>query len=446
MVLRTATTVSWFAELLPDALADPRIQLWFTIDPGSQFQHGVAEYLSLLGGAELTWELATQTTFDLAIAAHISDGLSELATPLLVLPHGPGYARALTQRPDPQIPVPRTHTRADVATVVALTSAEDRHHFNEQTHPGIGFRVTGDPCLDTLRASRPARQGYRRALGVDQGQTLVVISSTWGPYSALGQHPHVVDQILGALPTDDYVVAAILHANIWNLHGDWQLRLWLRDALASGLRLIPHQKGWRQALVAADIVIGDHGSVSYYAAALKTPVMLATKAGVVEIKRDTAIDRFLRTTRQLDTKAPVDMQIREMIAAHTCTETSGDMATPTDSAETISALIYELVNLDRNSPHSGPRMCDIPTISFVSPTAHWVSVTIDDTDDKHPVVSVRRTPAHGVIGDHAPIDTDHLSVRTDCPSTRLRGLADVLYDTSQTSTDGVFPVNESNQF
>ncbi|WP_232784724.1 CDP-glycerol glycerophosphotransferase family protein, partial [Mycobacteroides chelonae] len=433
VVLRTATTVSWFAELLPDVIADPRIQLTFTIDPGSQFQPGVAAYLQSLGAAPITWESATTTPFGLAIAAHISDGLSQLATPLLMLPHGPGYARTLTQRADVHIPIPQAHNRFGIATVVALTSAEDRTHLDTPPHTAIRFHVTGDPCLDALHASRPARHRYRAALGVEEGQTLVTISSTWGPHSALGQNPRVIDQILAALPTDDYVVAAILHANIWNLHGEWQLRLWLRDALASGLRLIPHQRGWRQTLVATDILIGDHGSVTFYAAKLNTPVLLATDAGAIEIKHNTAIWRFLRTTPQIDTTKTIDTQIRDAITAHRDAhihdKIRGSVTTSIDSAAQISALIYELLDLKPQTPHSdSPRICETPTLDFAPSTAHWINASVDDTDPDHPTVFIRRTPAHGVIGDHAPNGVDHLSVRTDCPSTRLLNLADVLYD------------------
>ncbi|WP_100459721.1 hypothetical protein [Mycobacteroides abscessus] len=436
-MLRTHTTVSWFAELLPDLVADPRLQLWFTIHPGSQFQLGVAEYLESLGGATIPWDSAVATTFDLAVAAHLSDGLEELATPLLILPHGPGHTRTLTQRSDPKIPIVKVRNRFGIATTVALTSEQDRYHFDTKISAAIGFAVTGDPCLDSLRVSRPARERYRHALSVEEAQTLVLISSTWGPYGALGQRPRIVDQILGELPADEYVVAAILHANIWSLHGDWQLRLWLRDALASGLRLIPHQNGWRQTVVAADVVIGDHGSVTYYAAAVDTPVLLASSAGKIEIKKRTAIQELLRTAQKLDTAAPFDIQIRDAISTRrndrVVAPSENDPATPTDSTARIRILIYELIDLEPDPTHSdGPYVCQTPTFSYTSATAHWISASIDDTDPVHPVVSMLRTPAHGAVGDYAPPGCHHLSVNTDCPSTRLLNLADVLYDRTPT--------------
>lgn len=445
VVLRTATTVSWFAELLPDVIADPRIQITFTIDPGSQFQPGVAEYLESLGGRAIPWESATETRFDLAIAAHRSDGLSRLATPLLILPHGPGYSRTLTQRADPQIPIPRAHDHRGITTVMALASDEDIQHFDRHALPTVRFEVTGDPCLDALRASLPARRRYRQALGVNADQTLVVISSTWGPYGALGQNRHIINQVIGSLPSDEYVVASILHANIWSLHGDWQLRLWLRDALASGLRLISHQKGWRPTIVAADIVIGDHGSVTHYASALSIPVVLATAAGTIELKHNTAFARSHRTNRVFDTKVAADIQIREAITnrplKRTPNQTEASDATPVGSAARIRALIAELLGIKSESPHDdSPRVCDTPTVNFEQATAHWVHTSIDDTNTDHPIVEVQRTPAHGVVGDYTPACSHHLSARSDCPSTRLLNLADVLYDSAQapTNTEG-FP-------
>jgi hypothetical protein len=41
------------------------------------------------------------------------------------------------------------------------------------------------------------------------------------------------------------------------------------------MTLLPAAEGWRGALVAADVVIGDHGSVTFYAASLGVPVLLA---------------------------------------------------------------------------------------------------------------------------------------------------------------------------
>ncbi|WP_241837539.1 hypothetical protein [Streptomyces sp. CB02115] len=78
------------------------------------------------------------------------------------------------------------------------------------------------------------------------------------------------------LPSDEYRIAAVLHPNIWHGHGPGQIRAWLDRARRAGLALIDPLEDWRQALLAADVVIGDHSSVTYYAAALGTPVLLGT--------------------------------------------------------------------------------------------------------------------------------------------------------------------------
>lgn len=80
--------------------------------------------------------------------------------------------------------------------------------------------------------------------------------------------------MLAALPYDEFRVAAIVHPNVWSEHGSWQIRDLLAPALDAGLMLVLHIHAWRSALVAADVVVGDHGSVTLYGAALGKPVLL----------------------------------------------------------------------------------------------------------------------------------------------------------------------------
>lgn len=58
-------------------------------------------------------------------------------------------------------------------------------------------------------------------------------------------------------------------------HGRWQVKYWLARAERAGLLLIEPEEGWRAALVAADVVIGDHGSVTTYGAAAGAAILLA---------------------------------------------------------------------------------------------------------------------------------------------------------------------------
>ncbi|WP_251018712.1 hypothetical protein [Streptomyces sp. ISL-11] len=143
--------------------------------------------------------------------------------------------------------------------------------------------LAGDPCFDRILDGLPYRERYRRALGVTAGQRLIVVNSTWSPGALLGDAgedeggdllPSLLPRLAAELPADEYRTAAVLHPNIWHGHGPGQVRSWLDRARRAGMLLVPPLEGWRQALIAADCVLGDHGSVTYYAAAIGIPVLL----------------------------------------------------------------------------------------------------------------------------------------------------------------------------
>jgi hypothetical protein len=131
--------------------------------------------------------------------------------------------------------------------------------------------VAGDPCYDRLCASLPRREAYRSALGVEPDQELVVVASTWGPDGLFGRFPDIVTELSRVLGGNRYRTAALFHPAMW-AHGARQLRAWLTRACAAGLLLVEPTVDWRGVLVAADHVVGDHGSVSTYAAAIGRPV------------------------------------------------------------------------------------------------------------------------------------------------------------------------------
>lgn len=143
-------------------------------------------------------------------------------------------------------------------------------------------RVVGDPCFDRLQASLTERDRYRRLLGATGGRRLVVVSSTWSEHSLLGRCPDLPLRLVRELPVDEYAVAVVLHPNIWSRHNPQDL---LREAVAAGLLVVPPQNGWQAALVAADWVVGDHGSVSLYGAALDRVTLLAA-TGEAELAPD----------------------------------------------------------------------------------------------------------------------------------------------------------------
>ncbi|MEU4802873.1 hypothetical protein [Actinosynnema sp. NPDC023587] len=232
--------------------SDPRVQITFCRAPDA-FSSGVDEFLRGTRGVVLPWEQATRERFDLALAAsHGSVHL--LHAPLLLVPHGAdcgdsGSAGGSSQVCDPAAP--------------------------------DGEVVAGDLWYDRMVASLPRRPDYRAALGVSPQERLVVVASTWGPDSLLARFEDLVPRLLDELSGHGVRVASLVHPAAWSAHGVRQVRAWLADCRDAGLILVEPEVDWRVAVVAADHVIADHGSVGVYSAALGTPVLLAGPAADV---------------------------------------------------------------------------------------------------------------------------------------------------------------------
>ena len=62
--------IAWLFDILPELLADHRIQVVFTLNgEGSAYEAGVADAVCGIGGRILPWEQAVATPFSLAISA-----------------------------------------------------------------------------------------------------------------------------------------------------------------------------------------------------------------------------------------------------------------------------------------------------------------------------------------------------------------------------------------
>ncbi|PRX43629.1 hypothetical protein B0I33_11490 [Prauserella shujinwangii] len=263
-------------DLLPLLEADHRIQVVFTVPAMADGWHGAEEYLRSWGGLVLPWHQVLRMRFDLVLAASHSQ-IDQVDGPVLVVPHGVG-SRSRRTPWDADLGLRDLLVRDGRVVPAAVAVAHEREARQvRRCCPEAAPRtfVAGDPCLDRIEASLPLRPLYRRALGVRPGQCLVVVSSTWSRRSLFGGDGRLLDRVLDALPRSRYRIVAALHPNIWAVHGGWQVRAWLSAHLRSGVALLPPEEGWRAALVAADVVLGDHGSVTQYAAGIGVPVLVA---------------------------------------------------------------------------------------------------------------------------------------------------------------------------
>jgi hypothetical protein len=283
-VVHSVVTGARLADVLPVLSCDRRVQVVFSAAP-SLFPGGVSDFLRDMGAAALPWQGAVREQFDLAIAAGTGQ-LERLHAPVVLMPHGAGFGKRPPRWPGQGPPAPRHahgterqqlvyHGRVVPAAI--LLAHQDRLAQLRRSCPEAvpAAVVAGDPCHDRLAASLPLRGAYRRALGVRDDQELILVTSTWGAGSLLGQAPGLLPRLLAELPASRYRVAASLHPDAWSWHGPWQVRAWHADCVRSGLALLPAAEGWRAALAAADLVIGDHGSATLYAASLGVPVLLA---------------------------------------------------------------------------------------------------------------------------------------------------------------------------
>jgi len=273
VVVHTVTFAQRLREVFELLETDLRIQLVFTIAPHA-FGTGVSEFLHSLGITTVPWEEALRAEFDLALAAGLR-GVHELRAPLVRISHGAGHIKLLTdvsmlapgERRVPGM-LSRQHLLHEGQLVpAAIVYAHDRALEElalscPEALPAA--HVVGDPCVDRIMADRPRRAAHRRALGIEDGQRLVVVTSTWGPASTFGRLDSLLPQLLSQLPGDDYRVAILVHPNVFAGHGTRQVHGWLSGCRSRGIAVLPPEADWQTLLIAADVIVGDHGSLTAY--------------------------------------------------------------------------------------------------------------------------------------------------------------------------------------
>lgn len=268
-VVHSVVAGARLVDVLPVLASDWRVQVVFSVAP-SLFTAGVRDFLHGMGATVIPWQQAVRERWDLAIAADTSE-LKRLHAPVLLMSHGVGYSKYPVRSQSHGPSAPRHahgagheqlvyHGRVIPAAI--LLPHRDRLAQLRRSCPEAlpAAVIAGDPYYDRLVASLPRRDAYRRALNVRDNQKLVLVASTWGARSLLGQDPGLLGRLMTELPSDRYRVAVSLHPAAWAWHGIYQVKAWTEDCLRAGMTLLPAAEGWRAALVATDLAIGDHGS------------------------------------------------------------------------------------------------------------------------------------------------------------------------------------------
>ncbi|RMB82101.1 hypothetical protein CTZ28_31485 [Streptomyces shenzhenensis] len=433
---RTVTSTVRILESLPAVLdGDGRVTVVFAHDPTSAFNAGVLDLLHQAGCRVMPWEQLAEISPDLILTASENIEVPEGDCPVLVLPHGVGFQK---QVPDSRSTgerlsgvVPDALLEAGRAWLAVSHPAQEQQLLAAHPKTAGHTVLVGDPCLDELLVSRPRRTAYRTAMGLTAQHRLVLVSSTWGPTSLLGRHPELPARLLAELPWDEYRVAAVVHPNVWAAHGAWQLRTVLGNAVPGGLVLVPPVHAWRSALVAADVVIGDHGSVTLYGAAAGAPVLLGA-FGRDSVAGTAVADLAARAPR-LDPAGDLRGQIEDAVRSHSSLRYAAvaerAFAARGQALTRLRRVVYHLLRLPEPDA-AAPSVRSVPVADPPgAEVTSWLVTTALAADDGEPVVGVCRFPA--VLGTPAaatetPVRFAHLACADDERDSRLTESASVV--------------------
>ncbi len=431
VVGRTVTALTRLLDIVTLIETDHRVQVVFTTDPANAaiFRRGVEAFLARLDAVVVPWDQAVASRFDLIVAASENDRLEQLTGPILLVPHGigfqkhyPGGRTVAGMNPDRLI-----HNGDVVPTTIGISHVDQHAQLAARCPPAASrTALIGDPALDRLLASRHRRPQYRADLG-GTGRTVVLLASTWGPESLLGRFPHLPEQVAKALPVDEYRVAAVLHPGVWAAHSAWQIRAWLARATAAGVQVISPDR-WQSALIAADCVVSDQGSIALYAAALDVPLLL-TPGDSAQTVPDSPLALLAAKATRLDVTGDLSHQFGSLGAAYP-DRTWRDLALtaagqPGESAPILRALLYRLLDLPEPGEAAEFPPADPPPGSAEPPVALVVGATEQDDNDDN-IVVLHRFPA----AEHGPprpdLDYRHLAVDVTQGSFRQLAAASVL--------------------
>jgi hypothetical protein len=347
---------------------DSRVQTVFTVPESMEMWAGTDEFVREHGGLVVSWPQAFQHRFDAVLAASYV-GLDQVRGRVLVLPHGASslMSRAFSRSGGPTaLPYTGlaretlTHRGRLIPSALALTHDRELDALRRSCPEAMPVAiVAGDICYDRMSASLHLRDDYRRSLGVGLDQQLITVSSTWSADSLFGRHPELCARLLDELPPDDYRVALVLHPSVWAVHGRWQIRAWLADCLQRGLLVIPPDEGWRATMIASDRVIGDHGSTTQYAAAIRVPVLLGTFPHRV-IRPGSIADALAAVAPRLNGEQSIPAQLRQV--THLNDGAFADLITsrPGRSSAILRRSLYRLLDLAEPNTEATARPLPLP--------------------------------------------------------------------------------------
>ncbi|WP_086661541.1 hypothetical protein [Lentzea kentuckyensis] len=319
-------------------------------------------FMRKLGTTSVPWWQAEQTPYDLIVTACYG-GLADTIGHKIKLPHGINAARSRKGPFDGEVHHDLTRAKLmkgdEVVPSALMLSHENELDVLAESCPPAVPRAVVAGCLsfDRMLVSRHLRRKYRRALRVRLGQKLVVVSTTWSPHSLWGTDFTFFERLRAALPSSRHRIVAVVHPFVWLQHAG-TVRSLVRKAREIGIGVLPYDEGWRAALIAADLVIGDHGSVTQYAAALGIPVLMNAKS-LDNVRENSTADALAQRATLLRPGDSLLTKVREAMKAGPALD-FGDLAVSNhgQALDTVLNTCYSLLEVD--SPEIPARVQELP--------------------------------------------------------------------------------------
>ncbi|WEH17404.1 hypothetical protein [Streptomyces sp. VNUA24] len=380
-VVHTVTSARRLLDAVRLLEGDPRVQVMFTV-AGDVFNHGVDEFLETTRALVVPWGQAVHTRFDLALAASYGS-LHELNVPVIVLPHGASYNRRVSLPQGRRVRLPAVREvyglgrqwlirdGVVVPAAIVLAHEDDRTRLGRECPEALPVvEVVGDPCYDRVAASLPARDLYRRALGAAPWQELVLVCSTWGPDSLVGRHWSLLEQLAAQLPREEFRIVVMLHSNVWNAHSEWHIRSAFAGLGRCGIGLVSQDAEWSGAVVAADYIVGDHGSVSLYGT-MTGARLLSSGSPDTDLDPSSPMAELRALAPWLDTDRPLLRQLRQSSLAYRPGRYARVAARITSEpgrfARRMRALLYRKLRLRAPVARLAPEAAAPPTLVRYGP-------------------------------------------------------------------------------
>ncbi|PRY60982.1 hypothetical protein [Glycomyces artemisiae] len=415
-----------YFDLLPLLERDPRLRFDFAVVPGSDPKHEIAAHRFLrkleLGGRAtvVQWtEVGKSYHPELVVSASPTPEVIKLGVPAMFITHGAGNNRLRTDLTGPYgLAREQLVWNGNVVRWLPLAGRaawRDLRRWCPEAVPNA--EVVGDLRYERICESRALRREYRRKLGVKTDERLVVVSSTWGDLSLAGEgRMNLATMFLNALPMDEFKVAVIPHPNIEHGAGP-SVAAELGRWLGNGLLMPPIEEGWAATIIAADLVVGDSGSVTQYAAAIRRAVLLSA-FGYDQMPPDGALAGFGRATSWLNLDKPFAPQFHEAIARGQGFDFGDILANDRSPSGIIHAKVYELLGI-QPPEFPGPTTLPVPELHYrCAPTWAWdVKVEFG-----RGFAQVTRRP----VQSHKDVEGLLVVRHEDCDDNRIRTRANVL--------------------